>query len=196
MHRYVLFLVVIAISVLLSPSARACDSFEPLTADEARSLMDVIKSENADAFDKIFAFDKLACSDSPVIRDYAMREGLASKIDSVTRAQILLATILQKSRYHIILMDDAKLGVGEKAYVRKNGGNLYFDRSFADRENGCVGLYYDRCDHPNLYIRGWSVLLNTSRLRGEFKLQEDTRLMGFVQPQGIGPIPAELDLFE
>lgn len=196
--RLPLFAILLATGLVEARAALACDQFIALDAAQAKELMATLKNPGADQFDRIFAFETLVCSDRPVIRDFAMKEGLANAGDDMVRAQVLMEIMFQKERYRIRLIGSPSLDPQAKKFIEEKKAALFYDNKMTDKVKGCVSLYGDQCRPDRQFsFKGTTILLRYDSLLGEFRLQEDNTLAGTIREHAQAPdISAEIVLFE
>jgi hypothetical protein len=179
-------------------SADACEESRTLSAPEQKESRDMLLNPSADPLDRLAAFRNLACSNDPVIKNYAIREGLKTAADPLVREQILLAAMLQKTRVDVELFPNSDLSDQDKKFAKQNSNLLSYEVRHASPKEGCLGFYRrDSCTpSSSLYLRGDKAELTISNLIGEFRLTDSNELAGFVLPRkGFGRIPALIKLY-
>ncbi len=180
--------------------AIACETYVAVDTAQAKELLKVMADAAADPLDKLAAFETLACSDKPAIRDHALRNGLGLSTDDLTRGQILAEILYSKGRFKLAL---DKKGVSDKGaldFINSASGSILYPNRYIDRTRGCISLQDDGACRQREYLvlRGTSIEFDFSNqaLTGTFALGDDNRLLGSVKYQGSVEIPAEIILFE
>ena len=84
-------------------AAWACEEFVDLQQQELKEYRDKLIEQEADPLDRMFAFQQLVCSSNPVMRAYAVREGLKTATDPIVRQQIMFDSIMLMTRLEIQL---------------------------------------------------------------------------------------------
>lgn len=180
-------------------TAAACEEFVAIPESEAKEARDKLLQSDADPMDRLFAFQKLVCSNQPVLRNYAVREGLKSTTEPLVREQIMLDALLQKTRLDITLVPGSGASKKEKDYAKDRSNLLSFEVRTASAEHGCLSLYAaNGCQMIySAVIKGDKLELNYTPLVGEFRLSDTNELVGFVipRPGHFGRIPAIIQLF-
>ncbi len=195
-----LMMFVAALLSLQTMPVHACETRIQHSIEEIKELRAMLQKAEADPLDRLFAFEELACSERPTIRNYAIKEGLENLSDPLVRNEIMLRAMLQKTRVDIILGNSRTLTTEDKRFINQNGGVYSKKITFRSTESGCVSLRNTRgCDNSyGLYIRGDQVELNYSQVSGEFRLSESSELVGTIRAQNHANytrIPAVIKLF-
>ncbi len=177
----------------------ACETFENLSNEDVKLFRDKLIEPNADSLDKLFAFEKLACSNNPTIRALAVREGLSKSSDELVRHQILLEAMMQKNRIDIELADGRNLTPNDKKFINSHAGIYSRKVEGRDRSFGCLALHRQGCRSDDaVFIKGDLVEFNRGRITGVFRLSTQNELVGYLKPQAnnrYSKIPAVIKLF-
>lgn len=167
--------------------------------DELKQLRDTLANPDADPFDKLLAFEELVCSERAVVRAWAVRTGLATARDDMVRNQVLLDALMQQQRIDVEYPSVDGLSRPDREFASKRGGFDSFEVQFANREEGCLSFYSNRClPSSSLFVFGDRVTIAYNQLVGEFRLGDDGVLTGFVRQGDAsdhGRIPAVIRLF-
>lgn len=179
--------------------ALACEEFVDLAAQELKEYRDKLVEQEADPLDRMFAFQQLACSSSPVMRAYAVREGLRTATDPIVRQQIMFDSLMQKTRLDIELTADSKVTAGDKNFIKEQSGVWVLQVPFQSSQEGCLSLHYgDRCEKQySAFVRGDKLELTYNYTVGEFYLSDTNELVGYVRIRdnaNFGRIPAVIKL--
>jgi len=178
----------------------ACESYVEISLDEIKEYRDVLQKEGSDPLDRLFAFEQMACSDSPNIRHYAMKEGLDNIKDPLVRNEIMLKAMMQKTRIDVELASAKTLTAKDKDFIANNGGTYSKLIVFKSESDGCISLYgRDVCDgRYSLWVKGDKVELNYSPVVGQFQLTDSNELVGTLRAgdnASYTNIPAIIKLF-
>ena len=195
-----LMMFVAALLSLQTMPVHACETRIQHSIEEIKELRDMLQKAEADPLDRLFAFEELACSERPTIRNYAIKEGLENLSDPLVRNEIMLRAMLQKTRMDVVLGNSRTLTSGDKKFINEHGGVYSQKIAFRSAESGCISLYSAKgCDTAySLFIRGDLVELNYSHVSGEFRLSETGELVGTIRAQNHANytrIPAVIKLF-
>ncbi len=198
MNTRSLFAITVCALFMSAGSAYGCEEFRSLSGEELKEYRDILSQNDADPFDRIAAFQHLACSDNPNIRSYAIREGLKTSNDPLVRHQILLESLMQKTRINIELSLGRNMKDGDKRFFETHAGIYSKNFGFKDRVLGCISFERRGCDPgESLQIKGGTVELNRGGTIGIFKLTDANELVGFLRPQShpsYSKIPAIIRL--
>jgi len=164
-------------------AALACEEYVNIPAQELKEYRDKLIDQQADPLDRLFAFQQLVCSSNPVMRAYAVREGMRSASDPMVRQQILFDSMMQKTRLDIELAAGPDAPKGDKAFVKEVSGVWVLQVAYRSPTDGCISLYYrDRCNAQNsAVVRGDKVSLTYDNAIGEFYLSDAGELVGYVR---------------
>lgn len=182
---------------VLSAPALACDGFKPVDADSGNRLMSILESSTAKPLDQIYAFETLACAEQPILRRFAMDEGLRSK-NRLLRAQALIELVLQRDGLKVELSDSRDLPEALRNWIKGQGGTIVYRLTKPNRQHACVSLENSGdCEKPTswqLRVDGERVRLNGNAISGDFALTEERTLRGTVKYSSYPPITAKIDL--
>lgn len=182
----------------VSGTALACEEYTNFPAQELKEYRDKLVDAQADPLDRMFAFQQLVCSSNPVMRAYAVREGMRSSEDPIVRQQILFDSMMQKTRLNIEMTAGTDATKRDKEFIKKHSGLWSLPVRFRSQTDGCLGLFYERCDAGSvLYIRGDKATLTYDNVIGEFYLSDGGELVGFIRVsnnQDYGRIPSVIKL--
>jgi hypothetical protein len=181
-----------------SLAAHACEEYSALADQETKEYRDKLLDIAADPLDRLFAFQKLVCGNNPVIRTYAVREGLKAVSDRLVREQIMFDAMLEKTRVDIELSPGSEASKQDKEFAQKTSNLISYEVAFKSPKEGCLSLYLpNECDkNYSIYLKGDKLEVTYSGLVGEFRLSDANNLVGFILPQGrYGRIPATIELF-
>lgn len=164
-------------------AALACEEYVNIPAQELKEYRDKLIDQQADPLDRLFAFQQLVCSSNPVMRAYAVREGMRSASDPMVRQQILFDSMMQKPRLSIELTAAADAPKGDKAFVKDVSSIWALEIVYRSSKEGCLSFNYrDRCGAQNsAFIRGDRVSLAMGTAIGEFYLADSGELIGYVR---------------
>lgn len=191
-------LVALGVSAGAKAAADACQGYNDLGDTETKEYRDKLIEENADPLDRLFAFEKLVCSNKPTIRSYAIREGLKAARDPLVRHQVMFEALMQKVRIDVELSDKGNLTEEEREFVRDIDGIYSRDVRFRDRSAGCISFYSPtNCDPSRgIVIQGDKVTYSYGTMTGLFELTEYDELVGYIKPDDDSrKIPAVIKLF-
>lgn len=180
-------------------AAWACEEFVDLQQQELKEYRDKLIEQEADPLDRMFAFQQLVCSSNPVMRAYAVREGLKTATDPIVRQQIMFDSMMLMTRLEIQLTAGPDATQGDKNFIKEQSGVWVLPVAFLSREDGCLSFYTrDRCtiDHA-VFIKGDKVQFAYGRAVGEFYLSDTNELLGYVrvrEGRDYGRIPAVIKL--
>lgn len=182
----------------LGGTALACEEYANLPAQEMKEYRDKLVDQQADPLDRMFAFQELVCSSNPVMRAYAVREGMRSSVDPIVRQQILFDSMMQKTRLDIEMAAGPDATKGDRDFVKKHSGIWSMQVTFRSRTDGCLGLYYSNCNPQNaIFIRGDKATFTYDSAIGEFHLSDSGEMVGYVRVsnrQDYSRIPAVIKL--
>jgi len=191
-------LLVISTIIGLTAPGVACESYRNVPQDQAQKLIDILTSKNAKQLERIFAFGALVCADMPALREYAMQEGLKAASDSMTRGQVLLEILMQKQFLRVDFIDSPTLPKSERDWIAMYKGLRSYRINYKDRVQGCFSLNRgDMCEQNyQIRIKGTKIEIISGQEFGQFDLQPDNTLRGFVKPNDrAAPIPSKIELF-
>ncbi|WP_349360188.1 hypothetical protein [Stappia sp.] len=194
MRRYLIFPVALLGSALAQPVA-ACDATTQLTPGEMKEYRDRLEQADADPIDRLVAYRRLACSDDPILRSYAIRVGLKSARDPLLRQQIAFDALMAMPRIDLELSDQG-LGRQAREFVKRHGTLVVYNVAYRNREAGCISLYYNSmCSEGYaVTIKGDKLLYNVVDLVGTLELVETGEFIGAVRYKGE-PIAARIKVF-
>ena len=122
MNRIAGIVAVIAVC-LVAGSAHACEKFEAIGLPDAQKLLNTLKDANSDTMTRVFAFNALACSTVPAIRQVAMKEAL--KIDDpIVKGNVLLEILMQRDAILVELIPGSDLSRDTKTWAAQNNNSL------------------------------------------------------------------------
>ena len=94
MNRIAGIVAVLAVC-LVAGAAQACEKFQAIELNDAQQLLNKLKDAKSDTMTRVFAFNALACSTMPAVRQVAMKEAL--KIDDpIVKGDVLLEILMQR----------------------------------------------------------------------------------------------------
>lgn len=181
-------------------SVLACESYTDYSTDELKELRDAINQSDADPLDRMLAFEKMMCSDSPNMRHYAMEQGMKNVDDPLVRNEIMLKALLEKRRIDVEIGTSKDMTKNDKAFVAEQGGVYSHKVTYRSEPEGCIGLYQtEKCDSTySLIISGDRVELNYQQVSGTFRLSKAGELVGTIRArnhQNYTQLPAVIKLF-
>lgn len=187
------FATLLALALISAASpAMACNAFVTLNTEDMKAYRDKLADTSADPLDRYFAFEQLACSDSPPVRAFASKMALEGNSDPITRAQVLLHILTNKKQIVIQLSPSKQSTKADQQAISTSNGQLVLVPKTMLPEEGCVSFTYD-CDPKRaMLIIGERVELgfdaHNSGLRsggnsafGEFRLTETNELVGSIR---------------
>lgn len=193
--------IVLAIFAILLPvqSVFACDTYTNFSTDEIKELRGLLGAPDIDPLDRRDAFLAMVCAGNPNLRHYAIKESMKVAKDSLLRNEIMMKSMMLKTRIDIELNDNRSLTKQDKAFVATHGGRYSHPVMFRSEEQGCIGLYRPDCRQRNsLFIVGDRVEYNYDSVKGEFWLSETGELVGTLRAGNYDyytHIPAVIKLF-
>lgn len=191
------FVLALALAILTGPAV-ACEEYKTLAQADIKEFRDKLTDPNADPIDRLFAFQELACSDSPVMRDYAIRTGLANASDELVRNQIALEALLQKQRIEIEIIPKGAERKAQEYFKERYNNMIMIEVADTYPEDGCVVFRRndsDSCTWMYLKLDGPDAILAHDRsFSGKFELVATGELVGFVRNSDYGQISARIDL--
>ncbi|MEP2706241.1 MAG: hypothetical protein ABJQ71_22765 [Roseibium sp.] len=191
------FLLITFITFGLMNLAQACEPHKSHSTDELKSLRDTMTGADVDPFDRLYAFQELVCSDKPVIRAFAIKEGLKNSQDEMVRNQILFDTLMQKTQITTVLYP--KTADHKKTVKYFRGEVLVHNVKYRDQNEGCIsfGSSSECKTKTSLFVRGGLVEYQDGNFGaiGSFRLVETNQLIGTVSVNGKNPVPASVELF-
>ena len=113
-------------------SAQPCEDYVAIDSEQTKELMATLGDPDKSSVDRLFAFQTLKCSDMPVLRDYAMREGLKNSKDNTVRAQIMMDALMAKPVLKIALIATPAVGPKGRDFIKRNEGAIYLGNQFSD----------------------------------------------------------------
>lgn len=181
--------------VLTAGMAAACETYQAHPADELKTLRDALQNPAMDPFDRLFAFQELVCSDQPVVRDFAIREGLNSARDGMVRNQILLDALMAKQQIDVEIKPQDQNE--RKTAERMAGPIMTFNVRYRDHQAGCASFSDDsKCrTNSSLFVKGDLVQFQNDGYIGSFRLTETNELIGSVRFGSLAPVSATMRLF-
>ena len=200
MKPFGLMIFIAALLSLQTMPVHACETRIQHSIEEIKELRDMLQKAEADPLDRLFAFEELACSERPTVRNYAIKEGLENLADPLVRNEIMLRAMLQKTRVDVVLGNSRTLTTDDKKFINEHGGVYSRQIAFRSTESGCLSLHNGKSCHTanSIFIRGDQVELNYSHVSGEFRLSETGELVGTIRAQNSAKftrIPAVIKLF-
>lgn len=198
--RVVSALILVAgITVFQSGVIFACEKLTPYSTEELKEYLEILGKSDADPLDRMFAVEKLACSDNPNLRNYAMKAGLKNSVDPLVRNQVMLKAMMQKKRIDVELNSNEQLTNHDKKFISTNAGIYSKIVAYRSEKEGCVSLYDKKCiPTRSLFIIGDKVEYNYNSVFGEFRLSKTGELVGFLRAENnsnYSRIPAVIKLF-
>ena len=109
-------------SYLQCKETLACEKFTRYSTEEAKEYRDMLNKADADSLDRLSAFQRLVCSDNPILRNYAIQQGLKNSKDPLVRNQVLLDAMMQKERIDIEMYSNDQLTKQDKEFIAKHAG--------------------------------------------------------------------------
>jgi hypothetical protein len=185
---------------IIASYSTACEKFNPIDQLSAQKLMDILGNADAKPIDQMFAFETLTCADQPVVRRFALEQGLNSK-QSLLKSQALAEILFQRESIRVEIMSKSNENQDNKAFLSVTDGNVTLKFFSRNRQANCISLSSGRdCADPDTdYVRidGLKVRIrmNIHYAVGEFSLQPDGSLRGTVRPWGRGAgLAAKIEL--
>ena len=179
-------------------TAQACEQYKALDPDEAQQALSALKDAKSDSMTRVLAFNALACSTIPAVRQVAMKEALTID-DPIVKGSVLLEILLQRDAILVELIPSSGLSRDARAFAEQNNNSLLYKLGFKDPVAGCITLNYagSECRNDSMIkLNGDSVDLYNGNLYGNFTLQPDNSLRGYIKPNPrIAQIPARISLF-
>jgi hypothetical protein len=198
-NRLIVLVSVVFAAQVFALAAHACEEYSALPDRETKEYRDKLLETTADPLDRLFAFQKLVCSNNPVIRTYAVREGLKSVSDPLVREQIMFDAMFEKTRVDIELTPGSDASAKDKEFSKDASGLISYTVVFKSPQEGCLSIYStNECNKGgSIFVKGDKLELNYANMVGEFRLSEANELVGFIRPapNGYGRIPAVIRLF-
>ena len=189
MNRIALFL----FFFVFTAYASACEQYNSIPIEELKEYRDKLIEADADPFDRLFAFEKLICSDKPTIRSYAIETGMQSAADTLVRHEILLQAILQRNQIVIELIS-ANADQSQKKQIDRHGGALLETVRGTFPKDGCVSwTSNDACEGFFLQVSGGKAILNGNGYDGFFELTKTGDLVGYVRFNRVR-VPARIPI--
>jgi len=196
MHR------ILAASLLMfflaATSAKSCEKYVSIEATQADELLGKLKNDKASTMERIFAFQALACAELPVLRRFALQEGLQIRGNEIVKGQVLQEILMQRDGIIIDLISRSDTAKDAQFWIDSLRGSLVLAFKFKDPKAGCISLYYgDRCEPDSMMrLSGDKVALHYQGMIGEFQIQEDNTMRGFIKPGVSLPrVTAKFQLF-
>ncbi len=191
---------ILCLSISFQQTVFSCEKYESFTLDEQKSFREMLNKSNADPLDRLFAFNRLACSDDPNIRSYAVREGLKNSSDELVRNQVMLTAFMQMKRVDIELGESTDATKDDQSFIKKNSGIFSKNVQYRSKTDGCISLYRaDKClSSSSLFIKGDKIEYNYKSIFGEFRLTSNNEMLGFLRvanTKKYSRIPAVIKLF-
>jgi len=189
----------ISIVGLQSAALYACESYSEYSIAELKEFREMLSKPDADSLDRLFAFEQMACSDRPTIRNYALKEGLSTITDPLVRNEIMLKAIMQKKRIDVELGTSKNQTDDDKKFIAQHGGIYSNNVSYQSESEGCISFYNTSCSAAySLFVMGDKVELNYKDVLGEFRLSSGGELVGTLRAgksAKFTQIPAVIKLF-
>lgn len=179
-------------------TAHACEKYKEIELADAQKLLSTLKDAKSDTMTRVFAFNALACSTMPAVRQVAMKEAL--KIDDpIVKGDVLLEILMQRDAILVELIPSSGLSRDAKAWAAKLNNSLVYKFRFKDPAAGCVTVNTggEACQKGSMIkLNGDTVDIYEDPLFGEFTLQPDNTLRGYIKPNSrTAQIPAKIGLF-
>lgn len=140
----------IILFVLCEGPTFACDKYESHTRGELKELRNALQDAATDPFDRLFAYQKLACSDQPIMRTFAVNTIVGKIKDPLVKQQVAFDILFAKRRIDVEIIDDPN-----GSYKRRYNGRAELDVKFRHKQSGCIGFTFDNeCSGTRVYING------------------------------------------
>jgi hypothetical protein len=188
---------IIALYLVVSGgTVQACDEFQSIDLQQAQELLTMLNNPEASTMERVFAFNTLACSDIPAVRQTAMQDALQISDDRIVRGQVLQEILMQRDAIIVELIPSSDLPEDMREWVEEEQGRLLFGFGYRDRARGCISLYYDsECGDRQLKFNGDNLELYFINLFGQFQFQPDNTMRGYIQNGEEGVVDAKFSLF-
>lgn len=192
---------IILLGVLAAGSATAQTCEKKIQFDNAqvKEGMTVLRNNEAEELDRIFAFEEMMCAARDTVRGAAMNAAAKSSSEALREAA-LRERMASRDSFIVNLVDDGNLTEEAATYIRENRSLSYQVQKKAP-EFDCFVLFRSgrspSCSGGRIVDQsGTSVSLQYDGLHGDFQLAEDGKLRGYIVPEdGQLKIPAEMDIF-
>lgn len=124
-----------AMATAIGGSAWACE--EPVTLEpaQARELLTLIKTPEADALDQIFGFETLMCAKRSSVRDLAVRTALDSP-NKTLRSSVMFELLFAKEQLLVEFLPEEGLSKEQYAFIKAQP-SLSFIVAKRTREANC-----------------------------------------------------------
>ena len=179
--------------------AHACE--ETVTLDRAQTidLLNEVRSPDTDPLLQLFAFETLACSDQPGVRDLVLRTA-ANSPNATIRSQVLLRALFEQEAIVVHLLEVE--GLSKVQYDRiKANPTLTLSPVYRDLSRGCMSFHRDyECSESSIAdVQGEQLSIrvrwNGFDMDGYFRMQEGALLGTLSFPKDNLSYPARIDLF-
>ena len=177
-----------------------CTEYSHYPDAEIEQYIGILQNSEKSEIQRSIAYDKIACSDNPNYRQYALEIGLQDTSNSLLRSKILMDAMMSKDIFVIDLIEPSNLSKESKDYIKENSGQLRFKAYQRDPTEGCITIYiHSKCGSDRqVKVTGQYVEVTFINFYGKFELTPNNDLKGYVISSGgakTGKIPAKLNLF-
>jgi hypothetical protein len=166
---------------------------------QAQQLLTQLRDPKSDTMARVFAFQTLACADIPAVRQVAMKEALAIKSDAIVRGEVLQEILMQRDGIVIDLIPPPDASQATRTWSDAYKGSISYNFVYKDARAGCINLDIlgDHCLQGHmLKLNADKVTVYALSLVGEFQLEPDNTMRGYVKPdQSQARVPAKFSLF-
>jgi hypothetical protein len=194
-----IWLLALAGRCLSTRTAMACDEFHKLEMTQAQQLLTQLRDPKSDTMARVFAFQALACADIPAVRQVAMKEALAINGDAIVRGEVLQEILMQRDGIVIELIPPPDASQATRKWIDAYKGSISYNFVYKDARAGCINHTYagDTCRKSDmLKLNADKVTVYDGALVGEFQLEPDNTMRGYVKPdQNHARVPAKFSLF-
>lgn len=103
-----------------------CTEYQHSPDTEIEQYVSILEDPEKPEIKRSIAYDKVACSDNSIYRQYALKIGLQDTSGSILRSKILMAAMMAKDNFVIDLIGSPNLTKDSKAYIKENNGQIRF----------------------------------------------------------------------
>ncbi|BFM04890.1 hypothetical protein [Halioxenophilus aromaticivorans] len=193
-------LIIFLVFIMCASQANGCEEFVSYEPSELKEYRDLLSKVGADPIDRLFAFEKLVCSDKPIMRTYAVKVGLETTDNELVRNQIMLSAMMQKKRIDIELFPNKTATDLDKKFIQTHDGIYSVVVTYYSEKEGCLGLHGSRECKANysLIIKGDKAEFKYGNHIGWFDLTSSGELVGVLKAgmdARYSSIPAKISLY-
>ena len=183
-------------AAVLPMASLACETPVAWTNDQVRERVTVLQSAEAQDFEKVFAYEELACAERGSVRALALSEALKSGSEAL-RSSLLFEAVFSRQNLILEPYDTGALTEAQRALAAETPA-VQFKFAHHDRATGCISTNRPgRCDGGyNVDVRPNGISIAHAGASAELNLDEDGVLRGNYVPAGSAvSLPVSATIF-